>query len=54
MMNDWIDAYREKNITSELLFITIDNGDSTSSTFHQKCDGKELLLHLLKQQMEKE
>lgn len=39
MINDWIDPYGEKNITSELLFRTSVNGDS-ASTFHQKCDGK--------------
>lgn len=39
MINDWIDPYSEKNITSELLFRTNVDGDS-SSTFHSKCDGK--------------
>jgi hypothetical protein len=39
MINDWIDPYDEKNITSELLFRTNVDGDS-SNTFHSKCDGK--------------
>ena len=39
MINDWIDPYEEKNITSELLFNSNKDGDS-SNTFHNKCDGK--------------
>ena len=39
MVNDWIDPYSEKNITSELLFRTSVDGDS-SNTFHSKCNGK--------------
>ena len=39
MVNDWIDPYGEKNITSELLFRTSVDGDS-STTFHNKCNGK--------------
>ena len=39
MINDWIDPYNEKNITSELLFTTNKDGDS-SNTFHNKCNGK--------------
>jgi DNA-directed RNA polymerase specialized sigma24 family protein len=39
MINDWIDPYNEKNITSELLFRTIVDGDS-STNFHSKCDNK--------------
>ena len=39
MVNDWIDPYSEKNITSELLFRTSVDGDS-SATFHSKCNGK--------------
>ena len=39
MINDWLDPYSEKNITSELLFRTSVDGDS-SGTFHTKCDKK--------------
>ena len=39
MINDWIDPYSEKNITSELLFRTSVDGDN-SNTFHNKCNGK--------------
>ena len=39
MVNDWIDPYGEKNITSELLFRTSVDGDN-STTFHNKCNGK--------------
>ena len=39
IINDWIDPYSEKNITSELLFRASVDGDS-SSTFHSKCDEK--------------
>ena len=39
MINDWIDPYNEKNITSELLFRTSVDGDR-SNTFHTKCNGK--------------
>jgi len=39
MINDWIDPYSEKNITSELLFNSKVDGDN-SNTFHNKCDGK--------------
>ena len=39
MVNDWIDPYGEKNITSELLFRTSVDGDS-AATFHSKCNGK--------------
>ena len=39
MINDWIDPYNEKNITSELLFRTSVDGDS-STNFHSKCDNK--------------
>ena len=39
MVNDWIDPYGEKNITSELLFRTSVDGDNCS-TFHNKCNGK--------------
>ena len=39
MINDWIDPYNEKNITSELLFRTSVDGDN-SGTFHTKCDKK--------------
>ena len=39
MINDWIDPYGEKNITSELLFRTSVDGDS-SATFHNKCNNK--------------
>lgn len=47
MINDWIDPYGEKNITSELLFRTSVNGDS-ASTFHQKCDGKGATITFIK------
>ena len=39
MINDWIDPYSEKNITSELLFQSKVEGDN-SNNFHKKCDGK--------------
>ena len=39
LINDWIDPYMEKNITSELLFKTSRDGDS-STTFHNKCNKK--------------
>ena len=39
MINDWIDPYNEKNITSELLFRTSVDGDN-AATFHTKCNGK--------------
>ena len=39
--------WREKNITSELLFRTSVNGDS-ASTFHQKCDGKGATITFIK------
>ena len=39
LINDWIDPYMEKNITSELLFKTSNDGDS-STTFHNKCNKK--------------
>ena len=39
MINEWIDPYMEKNITSELLFKTSRDGDS-STTFHNKCNKK--------------
>ena len=39
MINDWIDPYNEKNITSELLFRTSVDGDN-SNTFHNKCNNK--------------
>lgn len=39
MINDWIDPYSEKNITSELLFNSKVDGDN-SNTFHNKCDEK--------------
>ena len=39
MVNDWIDPYSEKNITTELLFRTSVDGDN-SATFHSKCNGK--------------
>ena len=39
MINEWIDPYMEKNITSELLFKTSIDGDS-STTFHNKCNKK--------------
>ena len=39
MINDWIDPYSEKNITSELLFRTSVDGDN-SATFHNKCNNK--------------
>ena len=39
MINDWIDPYNEKNITSELLFRTSVDGDR-GNTFHTKCNGK--------------
>ena len=47
MINDWIDPYSEKNITSELLFRTNVDGDS-SSTFHSKCDGKGATITFIK------
>jgi predicted nuclease with TOPRIM domain len=47
MINDWIDPYGEKNMTSELLFKTSVNGDS-ASTFHQKCDGKGATITFIK------
>ena len=39
MINDWIDPYSEKNITSELLFNSKVDGDN-ANTFHNKCNGK--------------
>ena len=39
MINDWIDPYNEKNITSELLFRTSVDGDN-AATFHNKCNNK--------------
>ena len=39
MINDWIDPYGEKNITSELLFRTSVDGDN-GTTFHNKCNNK--------------
>ena len=39
MINDWIDPYSEKNITSELLFRTSVDGDN-SNNFHNKCNEK--------------
>ena len=47
MINDWIDPYCEKNITSELLFKTNGDGDS-STTFHSKCDGKGATITFIK------
>ena len=47
MINDWIDPYSEKNITSELLFRTSVDGDS-SSTFHNKCNGKGATITFIK------
>ena len=47
MINDWIDPYGEKNITSELLFTTKTDGDS-SNTFHSKCDGKGATITFIK------
>ena len=47
MINDWIDPYCEKNITSELLFRTNTDGDS-SNTFHSKCDGKGATITFIK------
>ena len=39
IINDWIDPYNEKDITSEILFRSNVDGDS-SNTFHTKCNGK--------------
>ena len=39
MIDEWIDPYSEKNITSELLFRTSIDGDN-ATTFHNKCNGK--------------
>jgi len=39
MINDWLDPYNEKKITSEILFRTNIDGDSASN-FHNKCNGK--------------
>jgi hypothetical protein len=47
MINDWIDPYDEKNITSELLFRTNVDGDN-SNTFHSKCDGKGATITFIK------
>ena len=47
MINDWIDPYCEKDITSELLFRTNTDGDS-SNTFHSKCDGKGATITFIK------
>ena len=47
MINDWIDPYSEKSITSELLFRTSVDGDS-STTFHNKCDGKGATITFIK------
>ena len=47
MIDEWIDPYSEKNITSELLFRTNVDGDS-SSTFHSKCDNKGATISFVK------
>ena len=39
MVNDWLDPYSEKKITSEILFRTNVDGDG-SNNFHNKCNGK--------------
>ena len=39
MINDWLDPYGEKKITSEVLFRSNVDGDG-SNTFHNKCNGK--------------
>lgn len=47
MINDWIDPYNEKNITTELLFRTKVDGDSVSN-FHNKCNGKGATITFIK------
>ena len=39
IINDWLDPYNEKDITSEILFRSNVDGDN-SNTFHTKCNGK--------------
>lgn len=47
MINDWIDPYKEKNITTELLFRTSVDGDN-AATFHNKCNGKGATITFIK------